>query len=145
MIRQMCDMEFVNKTVLDFGTGTGILAIFAEKLGAEKITAIDCDEWSIANARENIQTNNCKEIKLVFSHEISSDQKFEIILANINKNVIIENMNDIRKQLALNGQLVISGLLQDDETEILEKAKQHSLLCKNISYRDKWICICFTF
>src|SRR5205085_7037613 len=88
MIQQMQDVDFKNKKVLDFGTGTGILAILAEKLGATKITAIDNDEWSISNANENIKTNNCRNIQLLLSDSPMLSQKFDVILANINKSVI---------------------------------------------------------
>ena len=86
--QQMRDIDFKNKYVFDFGTGTGILAILAEKLGAAKIIATDIDEWSIANASENIEKNHCSKISVNLSSQIP-DEKFDIILANINRNIFL--------------------------------------------------------
>ena len=99
MMQQMREIDFNDKTVFDFGTGTGVLAILAEKLGAEKIIAIDNDEWSIENAKENIKRNNCHAIELQKADTSAVNGTFDIILANINKNVILENLALVDKQL----------------------------------------------
>ena len=119
MIQQMGTIDFNNKIVFDFGTGTGILAILAEKLGAKNIIAIDNDEWSINNAKENSERNNCKRIQLFLVSELPSTEKFDIVLANINKNVILQHVKELTNLLAQSGQLLMSGLLIEDETEIL--------------------------
>ena len=108
VIQLMQDINFVGKSVLDFGTGTGVLAILAEKLGAKEVLAIDNDEWSINNASENIETNKCLKIELTRADHIASDRQFDIILANINKHVILENLPPIAKQLLPGGVLIVS-------------------------------------
>jgi ribosomal protein L11 methyltransferase len=92
MMEQMRDANFTDKIVFDFGTGTGVLAILAEKMGAKKIMAIDSDEWSIENANENIKRNNCTAIELQLTNTADVKSEFDIILANINKNIILENL-----------------------------------------------------
>jgi len=144
MMQQMRSIDFKNKNVFDFGTGTGIFAILAEKLGAVKITAIDNDEWCINNANENIERNNCKNIQLLLSDSPIVSQKFNIILANINKNVILQYLNTLINSLIENGHLLVSGLLKEDEADILEAANKLSLKHINTVYRDKWICVKFT-
>ena len=85
MMREMKEIDFTNKTVFDFGTGTGVLAILAEKLGAMNIVAVDNDEWSISNAEENIARNHCSVIQLKWAEKPLLQQPHDIILANINK------------------------------------------------------------
>jgi ribosomal protein L11 methyltransferase len=94
MIEQMRDLDFKGKTVLDFGTGTGILAILAEKLGASEIKAIDVDDWSIANAKENVERNGCAAVSLSLTSHLP-EEKFDIILANINRNVILDYLSPL--------------------------------------------------
>ena len=95
MIEQMEAIDFKDKSVLDFGTGTGVLAILAEKLGASQILAIDNDEWSINNAYENLQMNQCKNIKVEYNNDLRELDTYDIILANINLNVLIHNAEKI--------------------------------------------------
>ena len=143
MVEQMKEIDFQGKSIFDFGTGTGILAILAEKLGAEKIYAIDNDDWSIENAKENIGKNNCQKITIQKASDAISDLKFDIILANINKNVILENFNSLKNQLSKEGILIISGIIEEDKEEILIKASEfHLQLDKELS-KNKWICIKF--
>lgn len=144
MIQQMKDIDFVNKSVFDFGTGTGVLAILAEKLGANKVIAIDNDDWSIRNAEENIQRNNCSIINLELSDSAKQNETADIILANINKNVILNNLSILKDQLKPNGVLLISGLLREDETDILSKteALRFKLILK--AERHNWLCLRFS-
>ena len=144
MIQQMRTIDFNNKTVFDFGTGTGILAILAEKLGAKNIIAIDNDEWSINNAKENSERNNCKRIQLFLVSELPSTEKFDIVLANINKNVILQHVKELTNLLAQSGQLLISGLLIEDETEILDVAVKIKLKPTARIRRGRWTSIRFT-
>lgn len=141
MMHQMRNIDFSNKTVFDFGTGTGILAILAEKLRAASVSAIDNDEWSINNAQENILKNNCTKIDLLLSGSPLKKEKFDIILANINKNIILENLSLLKNSVKLNGILLLSGLLTDDEEVILEKASSIGFHHISTIGRDKWICI----
>ena len=141
MLQQMRQIDFAGKKVFDFGTGTAVLAILAEKMGASLITAIDNDDWSIENSIENIERNHCKKIKLIKSDSIVSNGDFDIILANINKNVILENLPDIRNKLLPGGVLLLSGLLKEDETDILTVTNSLFLQLIDKQERNNWICL----
>jgi ribosomal protein L11 methyltransferase len=141
MIQQMKQIDFSNKTVFDFGTGTGVLAILAEKLGAKKIVAIDNDDWSIENAGENIRRNNCSLIELKKADNANVDSSFDIILANINKNIILDNFSMLVKQLAPGGIMLLSGLLPEDEDDIFRRNNEYSLQLIQTTVRANWLCI----
>jgi ribosomal protein L11 methyltransferase len=145
MIQQMHKIDFSNKTVFDFGTGTGVLAILAEKLGAKNIIAIDNDDWSINNAKENVEQNNCRNIQVYLSDVPHSIYKCDVVLANINKNVIIENLQALKNLLSKNGQLLVSGLLVEDENDIISEAIKQGLKFINTIGRGKWISIKLCF
>ncbi len=144
MCEQMQHINFYNKKVFDFGTGTGLLAILAEKLGAKKIGATDNDEWSILNAQENIENNNCSNIQLQLSDVIPALEKFNIILANINKHVLIHHMKSLEGSLEKGGTLLLSGLLHDDEPDILKISAECGLTHSFTVQRSGWICIKFS-
>ena len=133
----------MDRSVLDFGTGTGILAILAERSGAKNIVAIDNDDWSIANAEENFKKNNCNKIILRKASDAVSEIKFDIILANINKNVILENLVLLNRAIKEGGQILLSGLLQADKDEILSIATELNLKLKKDMIRDNWIALQF--
>ena len=143
MIELMKEIDLTGKSVLDFGTGTGILAILAEKSAAKNIHAIDNDDWSIANAAENFKKNKCKKIVLKKASAVSSEMKFDVILANINKNVIFENFALLCDRLGPNGQILFSGLLQDDKDEILSIATDLRLKLEKELIRNNWIALQF--
>lgn len=144
VIQLMKQINFKNKDVLDFGTGTGVLAILAEKSGAKNILAIDNDEWSIDNAKENIETNGCTRIQLLKASEICTDKKFDVILANINKHVILENLASFAKHLQHESVLIISGLLKKDRQEIADAALKENLVVKTQSEKYDWIALSLT-
>jgi ribosomal protein L11 methyltransferase len=101
MLRSMQGMDMRGKRVLDFGTGTGVLAILAKRLGAKEVVAIDNDDWSIANAKENIAVNGCDEVVVLKMDRVAAlGGVFDIILANINKHVIVDQLGDLVQQLA---------------------------------------------
>lgn len=144
MIQQMRELNFWDKTVFDFGTGTGILAILAEKLGARSVLAIDNDEWSINNSQENIEANNISKIELQLASTIPTEQSFDVILANINLNVIVENLKFMFAILKNGGKLALSGLLIEDEKTILDIASQYELKHENTLTRLNWISMLFS-
>jgi ribosomal protein L11 methyltransferase len=144
MIQQMKDIDFNGKTVFDFGTGTGILAILAEQLGARRIVAIDHDEWSITNTAENLERNHCSKVELKKADTALLKESFDIILANINKNVILDNFSSLVKQLQPKGFLLLSGLLDTDETDIAAVAGNYSLSLLERSGKSNWIALRFT-
>lgn len=141
MIELMKEIDFNGRSVLDFGTGTGILAILAERSGAKNIVAIDNDDWSITNAEENFKKNNCNKIILKKASDATSEIKFDIIVANINKNIILENLVLIKEQLNKGGQILLSGLLESDNEEILTVSSQLHLKLKKKLIRNNWIAL----
>jgi ribosomal protein L11 methyltransferase len=143
MISQMRNIDFVNRAVLDFGTGTGVLAILASKLGASRVTAIDNDAWSIKNAQENFGANGISNINLVHADKPSGAGSFDVILANITRNVITANFPLITDQLRSPGVLLLSGLIEDDEQAISQVASQHFLELNSVLRKEKWICLEF--
>ncbi|MBL0129803.1 MAG: 50S ribosomal protein L11 methyltransferase [Chitinophagaceae bacterium] len=143
MIQQMRKIDFTGALVFDFGTGTGILAILAEKSGAKKIIAVDNDDWSIANSKENAVRNNCTKIEFKKTERIPEETKFDIILANINKNVILANFSSLVNQLAPDGILLLSGLLEADEADLLPEAGKYPLVYSGKSTKNSWIALRF--
>ena len=141
MIQQMRNISFINKKVFDFGTGTGILAILAAKLGAASVTAIDNDEWSIKNAEENFEKNNIRSIALYQSSTVR-ENNFDIILANINRNVLEQYSSTLVKLLSPRGLLLVSGLLKEDETFIVELFDELTLY--NSQQNLNWISLLFS-
>lgn len=140
MIQEMSQLNFVNKTVTDFGTGTAVLAILAEKLGAKKVLAIDNDEWSINNANENIVANNCNRITLQKGEEMEPAQ-VDVVLANINLNVIIANIQKIKKACGSESKILLSGLLMQDEETIKETLLTNGFTIVKIEHKKNWMAI----
>ena len=141
MMKAMQSVDLNEKRVFDFGTGTGILAILAEKLGASEVLAVDYDDWCIENATENIETNDCRKITLMKGDTANVLQQFDIILANINRNIIEANLQYLAKNLVNNGQLLISGLLAEDEEPVKKQLADHELNYITTLYRSGWIAI----
>ncbi len=142
MLQAMRGLELGGKRVLDFGTGTGVLAILAERLGAGAVTAIDNDDWSIANALENVENNGCKRISVLKRERVADvEGPFDVILANINKHVILEQLKDLGQQLTPGGVILLSGLLQDDSEDIDNEAKINNLSVSEQMTKGSWICL----
>lgn len=141
MIQSMQQLSFNDKTVLDFGTGTGVLAILAEKLGAAHITAIDNDEWSITNSEENIALNHCSNITIERAESLQMSTVFDIILANINKHVLLANMAAIKQHLAPTGVVIMSGLLTGDKADMETSALNNGLSVIEHKARGGWMCL----
>lgn len=141
MIMEMRDLDFYGKSVLDFGTGTGVLAILASKLGAETVLAIDYDEWSVKNALENIEQNNCSNIKVEQMDNINLNEKFNIILANINLNVIISNLPSIVLCSYSGTSLLFSGILKENELDLISSLEMAGLKYFTTEQRADWIII----
>lgn len=141
IITLMKELDFSGQKIIDFGTGTGVLSILAEKLGAARVLAIDNDEWSIDNAKENIEANSCHQINLVFGEAIPTGEKADIILANINKHVILAHLESISDALEPKGIVIFSGLLKTD-LEILSGLAADKQL-KMVGYVEKngWIAV----
>lgn len=139
MISAMQNMDFRNKAVLDYGTGTGVLAILACKLGAASVLAIDNDSWSIENAVENTAVNNCQDIRIELRDSMDGLARFDLILANINLRVILENMGIIRQHLTESGVFTGSGVLESDEEKIRNRAAECDLIFERLMTKDNWM------
>lgn len=144
MLEAMQAVDMEKKKVLDFGTGTGVLAILAEKLGANDITAIDNDNWSISNAAENIEANHCFAISLFKAAGLEMPDKYDVILANINKHVILSSLSSIAQHLAAHGVLLISGLLVADSPEVTARALESGLERVAERTHNGWLMLTFT-
>ena len=141
MIEQMSRINFHGKQVIDFGTGTGVLAILAEKLAAANIIAIDNDDWSISNALENITANNCKQISIVKADTIVSTEKAAVILANINLNIIVNNLSAIKKVAEVGATILFSGIMIHDKTVILAALQKEHINVQEVFTKNGWIAI----
>ncbi len=142
MIRELFSISVDNKAVLDMGCGTGILAIIAEKLGARSIKAIDNDEWAYKNAIENIETNKCSRIEVALGDaSLLSNYKFDIILANINLNILLNDLGIYKSSLNSNGIILMSGILKNDVESIANKAHQEGFNIIFTKEKGEWVLI----
>lgn len=141
MISEMSHIDFEGKHVADFGIGTGVLAILADKLGSSYVWAIDNDEWSIENSKENTERNGCENIKIEKAEGFQPKQKFDVILANINKNIILKNADNLLSALRPKGELLLSGLLREDENDVVSAFVQKGLQHISTSEKNNWICV----
>lgn len=141
VVNSMKDINFTGHKVLDYGCGTGILAILAEKLGATHTDALDIDPAACENATENINLNNSRHI-VVHQGTLNKikDSDYDIILANINRNVIIASLSDLYQHLKPNGILVVSGILSKDRAMLETAIKEAGFMIKNVVSRNGWIC-----
>lgn len=144
MLRQLPD--FINKgdSIVDAGTGTGILAIAAVKLGAEKVLAFDIDEWSITNTRENIYLNKTADtitVKKGSIETLGDNELFDGILANIERNIILEMIPAFLAHLKQKGRLLVSGILKKDEDVVLEKLVEHKFSHVKTVQENEWVAL----
>ncbi len=144
VLQAMENIDFYNKNVLDYGCGTGILAILTSKLGAKQIDAVDIEIQSFENTLENAQNNKINNIKVIHGTlENIEDSSYGIILANINRNVILNSMESLYGRLVKNGKLIVSGILKQDKSLVLEKAADIGFRLNNTVQKNKWICSIF--
>lgn len=131
-----------NKKVLDCGSGTGILAILSSMLGANDVIAIDNDEWCFINVQENIELNNIHNIQPVLG-ELSNLETtaFDIILANIHKNYLLENQHLLTEKLVKNGKIILSGFYIDDVNTILDEYQAIGMHLEHQTSKDNWACL----
>lgn len=142
---QVLHIDHKDKKVLDAGCGTAILAVMAEKLGAASIVAYDNNEWSVENAPENVTLNNCQRISILNGtiDSLSLDKNFDVILANINRNVLLEEIPAYVEHLSENGLLLLSGFFKEDEEEIAAIAERSGLKHQNKDNKDRWSSILY--
>lgn len=139
MSEYLLDLVPFPKRVLDMGTGTGVLAILAEQLGAEEVLAVDIEPWSVENTIENASRNGCKNVKAL-EGDIEAIQagNFGLILANINKNVLKKHMESYAKLIVNQGLLYLSGFFTSDVKELEEIAKLHGFHLLEIREKETW-------
>jgi ribosomal protein L11 methyltransferase len=155
MLDGMQHLDFHGRRVLDFGTGTGVLAILAERLGASQVIAVDNDDWSIENARENVAANDCTRITVLKADTIpfpgaghplngptpAPAAPFDLILANINKHIILQQLAALGQQLVPGGVILLSGLLENDFEDIQKEAQINNLPISVRMTKGAWICL----
>ncbi|MCD6010818.1 MAG: hypothetical protein K0Q79_680 [Flavipsychrobacter sp.] len=144
MMQLMQQQDMENTSVLDFGTGTGVLAILAEMMGATNILAIDNDDWCVENASENLERNNCRHIRVEKgSLEVAGNDKFQVILANINRHILLQYMQALYDKLGNNGVILMSGLLREDRDIIVNAAETVKFGFEKIKEQGNWIALVF--
>ncbi|PSL47721.1 [LSU ribosomal protein L11P]-lysine N-methyltransferase [Chitinophaga niastensis] len=144
MIKLMQELSFTGKSVFDFGTGTGILAILAEMMGATTVDAIDYDEWAVNNALENITANNMDKVKVWQADTLDAiTAGYDIVLANINCNILLRFMADMRRLLQPGGKLLLSGIMPSDEAQIVAAAIPQGFVLEKKIEKDNWLALQF--
>ena len=146
MLQHILDIDFNNLSVLDMGCGTGILAILAEKRGAKTIDAIDIDNWCYLNSIENIERNNCTNIT-VFQGDANllKTKKFDVIIANINRNILLQDIPTYVKCLTANGLLLLSGFYLKDLEMISQKCTTFGLKFEKKFKKNNWVAAKYVF
>jgi len=139
VMNEMFEIDFTEKSVLDIGSGTGILTILAAKLGATSLIGIDFDEWAYKNAVENAEINEISTISFVHGDAgMIGDEIFDIILANINRNIILQDIATYVEAMNTKSEIIFSGFLKEDIPLILEKSEQLGLILVVSKHKNKW-------
>jgi ribosomal protein L11 methyltransferase len=144
MSQALFDLELIPKNVLDMGCGTGVLAILAEQLGAQQVLAVDVELWAYENSIENAQRNGCANIEVQHG-DVSNiiGKSFDLILANINKNVLKADMQCYADSLVYGGRLFLSGFFTSDNEELISIAKNCNLALDKSFQDENWSCLTF--
>jgi len=140
MLQQLLPLSLEGTKVLDMGCGTGILAIMAALRGARDITAIDIDPWCVENATENVQQNNCSFI-IIKEGDVSliAGEQYNLILANINRNILLSDIPAYTQALLPQGLLLVSGFYEEDLPAIKEKCQEVGLTYLSHIERNRWV------
>ena len=142
MIQHLLYLELKNKKVLDMGCGTGILAIFAEMRGAKPTDAIDIDTWCYENSLENVARNNCHHITVLEGDSsLLVNKKYDVIIANINRNILLSDMKIYTDCLHEDGILLLSGFYKEDIPIIDEEVAKHGLALNKTIDRNNWVAL----
>lgn len=144
MIQFLLNNDFKGKRVLDMGCGTGVLAIVAEKRGAKEVDAIDIDNWCFQNSVENVERNNCTRITVFEGGaELLGAKSYDVIIANINRNILLEDISSYSRCLEKGGELYLSGFYKADIPIIREECQRNGLEFKTNLERDEWVAVRF--
>jgi ribosomal protein L11 methyltransferase len=142
MSKALFELTTIPAEVLDMGTGTGVLAFVAERLGAKHIVAVDIEDWSVENTLENAERNDCKSIEAICGDvDVLKGRTFGLILANINKNILKAHMSSYAEMLEKNGTLLLSGFFDSDVDELVTFAEQFGLKKRRVLNKDNWAAI----
>ncbi|MDR3327702.1 MAG: 50S ribosomal protein L11 methyltransferase [Prevotellaceae bacterium] len=143
IITQMLKMDFRDKKVLDMGCGTGILSIITSKLGATNITAVDIDTWAFENTKDNFELNNVNARVFLGDIQAIGNEKFDIIIANINRNILLTQIPFYAKMLNKSGVLIISGFYESDFEVLDSQAIRNGFSLKHQSVKNGWQMLVF--
>lgn len=144
MIQHILKNDFKNKSVLDMGCGTGVLAILAEKVGATKLDAIDIDNWCYLNSLENVERNSCKNISVYEGDvQLLAGKHYDTIIANINRNILLADIPQYVACLNDNGELYLSGFYEEDVPLLEDLCNKHMLKLKETIKRGDWVSLKF--
>lgn len=142
MSKALFELKRIPAEVLDMGTGTGVLAFVAERLGAKHVVAVDIEDWSVENTLENAERNDCKTIEAICGDvNVLNGRTFGLILANINKNILKAHMSSYAEMLEKNGTLLLSGFFDTDVDELVTFAEQFGLKKHRVLNKDNWAAI----
>ena len=142
MVQHLLQLDLENKKVLDMGCGTGILAIFAEMKGAKLLDAIDIDNWCYENSVENVTRNNCKNISVYEGDAtLLVDKKYDVIIANINRNILLTDMKVYTNCLQEGGVLLLSGFYEQDIPVIDAEVIKYGLKLEKFIQRNNWVAL----
>jgi ribosomal protein L11 methyltransferase len=142
MTKALFEIVDLSENVLDMGTGTGVLAIVAEKLGAKRIVAVDIEDWSVENTLENAERNGCTRIDGICGDiDFVPAIGYGLILANINKNVLKSHMQSYCNLLNTNGVILLSGFFESDATELLKVCNDLGLYEIGRLAKEEWCCL----
>ncbi|XCF05501.1 50S ribosomal protein L11 methyltransferase [Tamlana crocina] len=144
MIQHILKNDFKDKSVLDMGCGTGVLAILAEMKGAKPIDAVDYDNWCYLNSLENVERNNCEHITVIEGDaSVLKNKTYDIIIANINRNILLQDMAVYVSCLNKKGMLFLSGFYNDDIPIIQQACENQMLKFDEKLERNQWVALKF--
>ena len=142
MIQHLLALDLNNKKVLDMGCGTGILAIFSEMKGAKPIDAIDIDSWCYQNSIENVQRNDCHHITVLEGDaSLLKENKYDLIIANINRNILLSDMKTYTDCLHEKGILLLSGFYKEDVAIIEDEVTKCGLIFQKMIQKNNWVAL----
>jgi ribosomal protein L11 methyltransferase len=141
MLEEILSISFEGKSVVDAGCGTGILAILTEKRGAKDVLAYDIEDWAFENSIENTNLNSCKKVNVLQGTIATlsiADQSADVLLANINRNILLEEMKEYARVLKSQGTLLLSGFYDEDIEVLTREANRVGIQVLESKKRDKW-------
>lgn len=146
ILRRLLGMDLTGKSVLDCGCGTGILGIVALRLGANRVLGYDIDEWSSENAKHNAALNGVDNLDVLLGDASVLDgvkEEFDVVIANINRNILLNDMTAFRSHLKTEGRLILSGFYETDVPMLEQAAKSNGLTIIDVVTDGEWACAMF--